>query len=253
MHALEQLWLVCSLHLRSIACCACSRIAVVGAAQWCAFHADTAVKRSRAGESGKLESASAGNLAGLLLCTVGQAVLWWHDAHQCMRTEALGPETHVYDHMCAIIKTIHTCCMTPLLSKPHDALSSLHWPPMSVSWSFESSTPGTLPSIHCRRLNLQQPSMRCKDLAFTPSIIQRHVGSLAEVSICHMWLDNVYALSEQPFPWPAPHGKPLLLSAFACKLSRPRSIYTHTHTPHSKAYNTVKHVLQQLYLSCSGC
>jgi len=40
-------------------------IAVVGVAQWCAFHADIAEKMSRAGASGKLESAISGNLAGL--------------------------------------------------------------------------------------------------------------------------------------------------------------------------------------------
>ncbi len=95
---------------------------------------------------------------------------------------------------------------------------SVSWP---VPWSFESSTPGTLPSIHCRTVNMQ-PSMQCKDLAVTPSILQKHVGSLAEVSICHMWLNSVYALCEQPFPWPAPPCKPLLLSACACKLSRLR-------------------------------
>jgi hypothetical protein len=35
--------------------------------------------------------------------------------------------------------------------------------------------------------------MRREGLAVTPTIIQRHVGSLAKVSVCQTWLDNAYA------------------------------------------------------------
>ncbi len=74
--------------------------------------------------------------------------------------------------------------------------------------------------------------MQREALAVTPNIVQRHVGSPAKVSFCQMWLDSAYALFEQPFPWPAPHNKPLLLSAFA---SGPRS----THTPGPRSTHTL--------------
>ncbi len=65
MRALEQLQLACSLCLRSIACCACSRIVLVIGVQSCAFDADAAVKKSRVGASGKLEPAITGDFVGL--------------------------------------------------------------------------------------------------------------------------------------------------------------------------------------------
>jgi hypothetical protein len=100
------------------------------------------------------------------------------------------------------------------------------WPP------FQHSGPLSPAQLTLSANTLQDTTpaagMRREGLAVTPTITQRHVGSLAKVSVCQVWLDNAYALSEQPFPWPAPNGKPLVLSAFACKLSRSRSTYAHT-------------------------
>jgi len=53
--------------------------------------------------------------------------------------------------------------------------------------------------VYCRILSLQ-PGLLLEGLAVTPTIIQRHVGSLAVVSLCHMWFDIAYALFEQPIP-----------------------------------------------------
>jgi len=46
--------------------------------------------------------------------------------------------------------------------------------------------------IQCRALNLQA-SMLLEGLAVTPTVNQRHVASLAKVSVCQMWLGNAFA------------------------------------------------------------
>lgn len=83
-------------------------------------------------------------------------------------------------------------------------------------------------------------SMRREGLPVTPIIVQRHVGSLAKVSICQMGLGNACVYMQCMFPVgaamllavPAPKGKPTLILPLHASCLH---ISLCTHAPHSRA------------------
>jgi len=42
--------------------------------------------------------------------------------------------------------------------------------------------------------------MLLEGLAVTPTINQKHAGSLAKMSVCQIWLGNAFAILGQPVP-----------------------------------------------------
>ncbi len=80
-------------------------------------------------------------------------------------------------------------------------------------------------------------SMLHEGLAVGPTVDQRHVGSPAEVSVCHMWLDNAYAtcLGSHSLGTAGTQWQAAFFSALACKLFRYEFTPIYSHASHSRA------------------
>ncbi len=112
---------------------------------------------------------------------------------RCARIQqSSAPETHVYDYKHIIILLILAVSFS---TPPRLFVGGCHWTNDHIMHSAHCVCPPILTvlvhwiqhswctlSIH-RTMNLRL-SMQCESLAVTPTIIQRHVGSLAEVNVC---------------------------------------------------------------------
>ena len=165
---------------------------------------------------------------------------------QCVCSRALlcaGNRTSLSHHAVHIIILLVPSCQLqhsrgvvcrcmPLHSWPQLALSSLQCPPL------QHSGPLTPAQLALSANTLQNTvSMRHEGLAVSPIDNQRHVGSLAMVSACQMWLGNACAtcLGSHSLGTARTQWQAAVFSALACKLSRYEFTHIHIHAPQSRA------------------